>query len=233
MVTTTDNPTDAALQGLPRANVRRPGDFSEDEFVLIPNVPVFAEHTTTAKDGRQLKFGLQELQAVASRCNRRIQDSGDYAAICFGHTPSPDEDRPMPEICGYAGPFRLGTLGAANRPAILADFHILREDLSRFKKHPRRSPEVWLEDRYEEMFLDPIALLSSECPRLDMGLLYSARKNGRVVEKYTAVAPAAGNVFAPSAGTGRDEYAASHDPTGDSPMNVTTDDIRAIIEALS
>ena len=57
------------------------------------------------------------------------------------------------------------------------------------------------------MFLDPIALLSAECPRLDMGLLYSAMKSGRVVEKYTAVAPAAGHSFVPT-GTGSVKFAA-------------------------
>ena len=231
MVTATSNPTDPALAHLPTANVRQAGDFPEDEFVLVSNVPVFAEHTTTAKDGRQLRFGLQELQAVANRCNQRIQQSGDYAAICFGHTPSPDEDKPMPELCGYAGPFRLGKLGADNRVAILADFHIYKDNLAQFKRHPRRSPEVWLEDKYEEMFLDPIALLSSECPRLDMGLMYSAIKGGRIVEKYTAVAPAAGNVFTPSTGTSRD-YAAPKFNTGDTKMNLSSDDIRGIIDAL-
>ncbi len=234
MVTATANPTDSALAGLPQANVRQAGDFPDDEFVTVRNVPVFAEHTTTGKDGRELKFGPQELQLVANRCNQRIQQSGDYAAICFGHTPSPEETKPMPDLCGYAGPFRLGRMGADNRVAILADFHIYKADLAQFKRHPRRSPELWLEDRYEEMFLDPIALLSSECPRLDMGMMYSARKGGRLVEKYTAVAPAAGNVFVPGAGTSDPSRfaAASSEQSGDAQMAIAQDDIRAIIEAM-
>ena len=229
MVTTAPQPTaDPALEGLPRANVRQAGDFPEDEFVLIPNVPVFAEHATTAKDGRPLEFGMHELQLVANRCNQRISESGDYAAICFGHTPAPDENKPMPAVCGYAGPFRIGTHGASNRTAILADFHVYRDDLAEFKRHPRRSPEVWLEDRYEEMFLDPIAVLSSETPRLDLGLLYSAQKAGRIVEKYTAVAPAAGNAFVPNMGP---ETFAAPSSAGD-PAMLNTDDVRMIIEAI-
>ncbi len=220
---------DAALQGLPQANVRKAGDFPDEEFVLIPNVPVFAEHTTTAKDGRPLQFGMQELQAVANRCNQRISESGDYAAICFGHTPSPGEDKPMPAVCGYAGPFRMGTHGASSRKAILADFHVYKSDLEQFKRHPRRSPEVWLEDRYEDMFLDPIAVLSAETPRLDLGLLYSAQKQGRVVEKYAAVAPAAGNTFIPDA---KRDYVASQQSTGETQMSLSTDDVTAIIEAI-
>ena len=217
---------------LPRANVRQQGEFPPEEFEFIADVPVFAEHQTTGKDGRELAFGMAELSAVTKRCNQRIEQSGDYAVVCFGHTPNPDEAKPMPELCGYAGPFRMGQLGKDNRPAILADFHILKEDMARFKKHPRRSPEVWLEDEYEDMFLDPIALLSAECPRLDMGLLYSAVKNGRIVEKYTAAAPAAGNTFIPS-GPGDKRYAADTPAnTGDTSMNLSSDDIRAILEGI-
>ena len=195
-------------------------------------MPVFAEHETTGKDGRDLAFGMAELSAVAKRCNERIEQTGDYAAVCFGHTPDPAENKEMPELCGYAGPFRIGRLGKDNRAAILADFHILKEDMPRFRKHPRRSPEVWLEDEYEDMFLDPIALLSAECPRLDMGLLYSAIKNGRVVEKYTAAAPAAGNTFIPSGDRGKTYAAAAPTNTGDTPMQINSEEIRAILEAM-
>ena len=196
----TTSPTDPALSSLPTANVRNAGDvFSGEEFRTIPNVPVFAEHETTAKDGRKLRFTATELQAVTERCNRRISETGDYAALVLGHTPDPgDPNGTMPDLVGYAGPFRLGRLGddgTRGRYAILADFHVYKNEVERVRKHPRRSPELWLEDRFDDMFLDPIALLAAETPRLDLGMLYSARHDGRQVEKYTAVAPAAGNCF--------------------------------------
>jgi hypothetical protein len=182
--------SDPALT-LPAANVRQPGDFPADQFQTIRDVPVFTEHETKARDGRVLRFSLPELQAVCERCNRRIAETNDYAAVTLGHTPDPgDANAEMPNVVGFAGPFRIGELGRdgqRKRYAILADFHIYQEDMGKLKKYPRRSPEVWLEDSYEEMFLDPIALLGASAPRLDMGLLYSAQRNGRVVEKYAAV----------------------------------------------
>lgn len=180
------------ISRMPQGNVRTSGDFPEDRFVTVENVPVFAEHETTARDGRQIKFGYDELKAVCDRCNRRIAESGDYAAITIGHTPSPEEKASGaldPEFIGMAGPFRMGVVGregARQRYAILADLHFYRDDYEKIKKYPRRSPELWLEDRYEDMFLDPIALLGAECPRLDLGLLYSAQRNGVVIEKYSA-----------------------------------------------
>jgi len=224
------NPIDPALKGLPRGNVRAAGDFPAEEFELIRNVPVFAEHQTKARDGRELRFTQTELQQVADRCNRRISESGDYAALSLGHTPSPDDPNgKQPEIVGFAGPFRLGTVGQEGqrqRYAILADFHVFRDEVEKVRKHPRRSPEVWLEESYEEMFLDPIALLSSEAPRLDLGLLYAAQRQGRVVEKYTAVCPAAGNVFVPT-----DDYSANSHSNGGQTTMLTPEDIKQLMDA--
>ena len=76
----------------PAANI--PGAalrFPAEQFVTLPNVPVFREHKTRAVDGRMLEFGMQQLQMVANRCNRRIAETGDYAAIVIGHTPDPEQ----------------------------------------------------------------------------------------------------------------------------------------------
>lgn len=192
---------DPAIQGLPVANTRTPGElYTAEDFITIRNVPVFAEHETTNTGGRHLRFGASELQSIADRCNRRIAETGDYAALTLGHTPSPEQTargKAMPDLVGFAGPFKLGEIGQENersRYAVLADFHVFKEDMARVKKHPRRSPELWLEDSFEDMFLDPIALLGAELPRLDMGILYSAiRHRGEQslqIEKYAAVAPA-------------------------------------------
>lgn len=190
------------------AAVHHDGDFPEDKFVNIANVPVFAEHSTTTDDGRQLRFGYAELKAVCDRCNRRIADTGDYAAISIGHTPSPEakaKGAAEPDFVGLAGPFRMGTLGNGDRVrhAILCDFHVYREDYHKLRKYPRRSPELWLEDTFDEMFLDPIALLGAEAPRLDMGLLYSAVHRGRQKLKYSAVSPGPANASLPSTAVGR------------------------------
>lgn len=229
MVATVANPYAPAP---PQANIRAAdAAFPPDEFHTIANVPVFAEHETTARDGRRLRFGPAELQAVCDRCNQRIRDTGDYAALVLGHTSAPDDPHQKePELVGFAGPFKLGTLGQSGgkqRTAILADFHFFRSDLEKAKKYPRRSPELWLEDRYEEMFLDPIALLGAEAPRLDMGLLYSAMYHGRLRERYTAVAPAAGNVAIRDDDFQREPYQ-QEEPSA----MLGPDDIRQIVQAL-
>ncbi len=225
------NPTEP----LPRANVRPASkSFSEEEFVNIENVPVFTEHETTARDGRLLQFGPAELQAVCDRCNRRIDEGGDFAAVTIGHTPNPDEAKDDPEVVGFAGPFRMGTLGEPGqrqRQAILADFHIFKGDYAKSKKHPRRSPEVWLEDSYDQMFLDPIALLGAVAPRLDMGILYAARNHGRLVEKYTAVAPAATSVFVPDGIKPKHRLYAADNTQGTTNM-LGHDDLKQLIHAL-
>jgi hypothetical protein len=234
--------TDVMADGLPLANVKDPKDpFPDDQFDELRNIPVFAEHQTTAKDGRELRFGKNELEAIVHRCNRRINQTGDYAAITIGHTPSPDalaKGAKMPDLVGFAGPYRLGLLGnegQGRRYAILADFHIFKDEMQRVRKHPRRSPEVWLEDDYEEMFFDPIAMLGAEAPRLDMGLLYCAPRhsNGRrrIVEKYTAVAPSAANVFVPDDDIREKKYQANP-LSEDSSMALGPDEVRQIVDAI-
>ncbi len=233
----------AVAQTIPRANVRSGADaFDPDLFTTIANVPVFAEHETTARDGRKLRFTRNELEAIAQRCNQRIRDTGDYAAITLGHTPE-DPNGDQPEMIGLAGPFRIGLLGEPGerqRYAILCDYHVYRDKVDLLRQYPRRSPELYLEDRYDQMYLDPIALLGAQAPRLDMGLLYSATRGGRLVEKYAAACPAAGSVFIRSDGD-KTDYAASPAAPGatpetphkePSPMALSPEDVRQIVDAL-
>jgi hypothetical protein len=125
-------------------------------------------------------------------------------------------------------PYKLGLLGPPGyqRWCIFARFRIYRDKWDEVRQFPRRSPELWLMPSYEEMFLDPIALLS-ETPRLDMGILYSAQLHaggieGVLVEKYAAAAPAAGSVFVPS-----DKY------QGENPMAASADEIvQGVMQAL-
>lgn len=243
---------------LPRGNIRgAAAAFDPAQFTTVPNVPVFAEHQTKARDGRQLVFGADELRQVCERCNRRIRETGDYAAVVIGHTSDPtDPVQKEPELIGFAGPFRLGIIGEdgqRQRYAILADFHVFKADLPKFLKHPRRSPELWLEDSYEEMFLDPIALLGAEAPRLDMGLttlgvsakgtdgamayMYSAEVQGRKRERYAAAGPACSNVFVATDDNAK-RYAAeaaspdTQTPTEGTATMLSPEDIRQIVDAI-
>ena len=244
---------------MPRANIRPAGNpFPVDTFVTIPDVPVFAEHKTKARDGRLLRFGRNELQAVAERCNQRITETGDYAAVSVGHTKDEgDVSQSQPEVIGAAGPFRIGVLGEPGqrqRYCILADFHIRRNKLELYNANPRRSPELWLEDSYDEMFLDPISLLGAEAPRLDMGLaplvnaagddgafthLYSAVRHGRLREKYAAAFPCDFNTYVPGADDlekkpKAKQYAADATPNTNERNIIVLqpEDIRQIVDAI-
>lgn len=214
-------------------------EFPDDEWLNIPNVPVFAEHSTTTHSGRDLQFGRKELAAVCSNCNRRIRETGDYAGIVVGHTPDPDTASaapPMP-LVGLAGPFRVGLIrqtGGRAKWAILADFHVQRNRADVIRQYPRRSAELWVEDDYGSMYLDPIALLGAETPRLDMGLLYSAthQRFGRRVEieKYSACAPSATSVFIPSDNATKKQHrkdyaAADASADADGPPNQTANHV--------
>lgn len=194
--------------------------FPRERFVLIRDVPVFVEHEAVIR-GQRVRFGRAELEALAERCNRRIEETGDYVPLTLGHTPAPGENKPDPEVVGFAGPFRLGEY--EGKPAILADFHIYREDLERVRKYPRRSPELWWEDSVSESYLDPIALLGAETPKLDMGLLQYRRIGKRKhVKRYMAVAPGPANVFVPEEVEAKKEYA----------MALTPEDVQQVLAAL-
>jgi hypothetical protein len=216
------------------ASVRTPlaGFDDSDEFHVVQNVPVFPEHQTQSRDGRWLVFDYANLKKVCDNCNRRIAATGDYAAITIGHTADPAAVRAgkakNPAIVGFAGPFRMGLLGRPGfqRWCILAVFRIFRDKWAEVRTYPRRSPELWLMPTYEEMFLDPIALLGAETPRIDMGLLYAAELHGSpvLVEKYAAVAtaPSAANVFVPS-----ERY------QGETNMSASADEVAAsVVNAL-
>jgi hypothetical protein len=207
MVVNADAPQREAF---PDANVRSP--FEPDgQFHVVENVPIFCEHTTVAKDGRTLVFDYTNLKKVSDCCNRRIQTRGNYATIIIGHSPDPALVRAgkikNPPAVGFAGPFRMGLLGFGPDQVwcILARMRFFLHAWAEAQTYPNRSPELWLMPSYDEMFLDPIALLGAETPRLDLGLLYSAmlHVDGRgspvLVEKYSAAsAPSAGSVSVPS-----------------------------------
>lgn len=200
-------------------------------YTMVPDVPVFGEHETTVRDGRKLTFGRRELIAIAQRCNRRIKETGDYAAVIVGHTSDPTEENPSEErpVVAFAGPFRAER-GPDSKWQIRADFHFYKGQEETLRRFPRRSAELWLEDQFEDMVLDPICLLGGDRPRLDLGLLYSASRHGRLVERYAA-GPSALSV-APRGEVEIRKYTASQSQ-GDSVMALSPEDVQQIVAALA
>lgn len=179
---------------LPIASTTNPERILQGDYEVYENVPVFVEHTRALKSGRTLHFGRYELERVAQRSNRRIEETGDFAPVVIGHT-SDDPAVPKPPKVGWAGPFRLGWLNEKkDKLAILADFRIDKDKTDILNEYPRRSAELWAEEKYEDMYLDPICLLGAETPWSDLGVLY-AKNDGATEKIYYSIQPQAPGAY--------------------------------------
>lgn len=210
--------------------------FGESEYEHIRDVPIWAEHELSGRNGQPIKFDLSQLQAICDRCNYRIADTGDFSALTLGHTPTKEQRlngvTQMPDVVGWSGPFRLGMVGNVNpRWAIFADEHHRKDSLEDIKRSPRRSPEVWLHPDPSKRFMDPIAALGADAPRLDLGTRY-AMVGELEVERYAAVDAGAENAFVPGETSvpRRERY---QEPTIQEPdMAISPEDVQTIIGAL-
>lgn len=188
--------------------------FPRDQYRSVSGSAVFKEHSTSRQTtdayGKVIQqpviYDRAALEAVCERNNQRIRDTGDFSPLCDGHTPDKAmlaKGAAQPDVLGFAGPFYLGKLGG--QFAIFCDEHHQRGDVERIDRLQRRSPEVWLEERMEDRFFDPIACLGAQTPRLDLGMTRYGRlfetvgSDGANLMKYAApAAPSGGNTFVPS-----------------------------------
>jgi hypothetical protein len=167
--------------------------FPAGKFVHAGPRCVFVEHTVPAsRDGSrgEIKYGRSELQHLVNWANYRIRNAGNFAAISDGHTPSQEEKVngvSDPDVLGYAGPFYLGLLGDVDpRWAIYAEEWVHSQDVPRFMKLQRRSPEVWANEPIQSRTMDPIAALGAATPCLDSGMNpYCRSSDGRLVMRYS------------------------------------------------
>ena len=218
------------------------------KFDIEHDVPVFDEHeieepvydpaTGDILEIKTIKYTKSVLESMCKNMNSRINDTGDYTAICLGHTPTPSEKKngvPQPPLVGFCGPFKVGKIGSQNtRYAIIAEnWAIFKDESDRAKKYPRRSVEVWREDNPRDRYIEPVALLGAETPRRDLGLAYSRMHAGVMVERYTAAAPCfpgANNTYIPGGSKKKSNYAAPETQGGG--MSLSDDDINKIIAAV-
>lgn len=135
-------------------------------LITITDVPVFDQHGS---------YTRADLEEIARNSQRRIDDTGDKCPLTLGHTPKRNSNLPDPPIVGYASNFRVAQFGKINpRPCIFADFEVDEKAQDEVRARPRRSVELWPQDR----IIDPIALLGSRTPQRDLGLLTFQRKPG-------------------------------------------------------
>jgi hypothetical protein len=201
----------------------------DGDFEVFTNVPVFDEHI--GDDG--VVYDKRILACIAQNNNDRIEDTGDYTPISAGHTPDRDKpDAKQPEIIGFAGPYHVSVIGNKKpRHVIVADkWRIFKEyaDDYRRGKYPRRSVELWPEERPEDRFFDPIAVLGAETPRRALGLVYSKTdRRGKHPIRYemAATVPGGSNTFLP------DTEPRKH-AQGKAMSNYQGEDIAQLAEAL-
>jgi hypothetical protein len=162
-------------------------------YAVYHSVPIFKEHT--GSDGT--KYTQELLEAIADNNNDRIEETGDYCPIVGWHTPSDNDPSKDPPIIGFAENFRVEKFGKKNpKWCIYATFKIRKDKHGYFRDHPRRSVEIWPEDKPENRYIDPIAVLGAETPRQDLGLVYSKSAAGEESYMYSSVA-GGGNTYVP------------------------------------
>lgn len=198
------SPNDADLRDKARLQ------FPEGNYQSAGTRCVFLEHTVpAAEDGSRpaINYNRGALEKLVNWANYRIRNADMFSAISDGHTPTPEEasaGKQQPDVLGYAGPFYIGLLGDVDPQwAIYADEYVHADDVPKFAKLQRRSPEVWVNEPIDRRTLDPIAALGSATPRLDCGMNpYSRASDGRVVMRYSAGSlPGPMNTFVPGSGT--------------------------------
>jgi hypothetical protein len=226
--------------------------FTPDKYQRLDNVALFHEHSVPAQDidGKQLPaqhYGRDELAEMVEGMNERILDHDEFSPITRGHTGrkpgAADGERQLPEVLGFAGPYRLGMIGRKNpRWAIFGTEYHLKEAVPELRKRVGRSPEVWRYARMRNRFFYPIASLGEEMPRLNLPPAHYSRRSPDsepvFVECYQATFPGGANTFAPSFNPttdGRKPMADSYSAgAGASGSSVAGSDqlVKEIIEAL-
>ncbi len=186
--------------------------FTPDQYQRLHNVAMFHEHTVPAqtiqnKEVPAQHYGRDELAEMVDGMNDRILDHDEFSPITRGHTGqkpgAKDGDRQMPEVLGFAGPYKLGMIGRKNpRWAIFGTEYHMKDAVPELKKRVGRSPEVWRYSRMRDRFFYPIATLGEEMPRLNLPPAHYSRRSADespvFVECYSAVFPGGNNTFVPS-----------------------------------
>jgi len=173
----------------PKRTRGKPTD--DGDFVVFEHVCCFDEHT--GDDG--VVYDERLLHRIAENCNRRIRTTGDYCPIVVAHTRDQDEKSSVdddPQVIGLAGPFYVSDFvntDGVTVKAIYSTFWIFAEDEKLFLKNPRRSVEIWPEDKPENRYFDPLAVLGAETPKRDLGLIYSRGRPGYRPTRYAMGGP--------------------------------------------
>ncbi len=144
-----------------------PKQFDEAEYFAL-RVAIFDEHNGV-DENLDIDFTPEILQQIVDKCKSRIKNTGDYAAVTDGHTGEDIE----PDVLGYAVDFDVDDFHG--KSAIYATLALLKSKAERIKQLKRRSVELWPDAVIDPVVLkspiDSVALLGSERPARDLGLM--------------------------------------------------------------
>lgn len=225
-----------------QTGIPRQEPIDDGDFWLYQMIPVFKEHERNG-----VVFDSEAMDEIADESNLRIEDTGDYVPIVLRH----NEDDKDSKVVGYAGPFIVGEIGRVNPVACIyaEEFRIQKADREEVSRYPRLSVELWAKkDAPNRGYFDPICLLGSETPHLDLGIQRYARKPADA-ERFrvcysmdnamtNTASPAGSNTFVPAIGSEKREDVDSMDnepvkyQEGMNGGGLATEDIQQIVAAL-
>jgi len=141
------------------------------DFETIENIPIFAEVEHEDAAGNPVVWDAERLEKIASVNNDRIS-LGEYPVIIIGHSDGEKEDPAIGFIDNFTTGIRNGLV------TVFAQLLVYKDKLNLLKSYPKRSLEV-----YQNSFIVPaLALLGSNEPALDLGLLYKQQDRTQLLQ---------------------------------------------------
>lgn len=200
----------------------RDGRYQLPPFAILDEHEFVDEHTKK----RQV-FDKKRLQRLADKLNRRVRETGDLIPVTLGHTVDGLPEHRQPAIVGLTRNFRLAPLKKSGRWAIWADPISPAEHVETFRKHPRRSVELWAAKHAAgEDDIDPIAILGATSPKRDLGLHQFSRSGPSI--RY--LDPTDERIHYRKETSGDDDMALEDE--GDGASKLTPADVKAIVAEL-
>jgi hypothetical protein len=163
-----------------RPHRTRGNPSADGDFIVYEHVAIFDQHV--GDDG--VEYDERLLRCIAENCNKRIRNTGDWCPIVLAHTRDQEDKAHVnddPPVLGLAGPFYVSDFVNSEGQtvkAIYTTMWVFAEDDATFRKNPRRSVEIWPEDKPENRYFDPLTVLGAETPKRDLGLIYSRGRPG-------------------------------------------------------
>lgn len=212
---------------MPPAN--KPVRLNDGSYKLPPFAILDEHEFVDEETGKKQVFDKHRLQRLADKLNRRVQETGDLIPVTLGHTVDGLPEHRQPPIVGLTRNFRLAPLRKSGRWAIWADPISPAEHVETFRKHPRRSVELWAaKSKNGEDDIDPIAILGATSPKRDLGLHQFSRSNGPAIHYLD---PTDGRIHYRKE-TGDDDMPSDNDDTGDTGSKLSPADVKAIVAEL-